>query len=169
MKYQLTIAFFLVVFLVGIGYYLGRSSNVVEVRGVDRFQPNFKKYEIPEKRFIFLPYPIEKLRVDTVKVPEYITEYVIVDRTKSINIDDWKVSFTYFDPNLGSYGTDMFNLPTSTLALDATALYTPRSVFIGTELNYTYKRFSLGLGAATNFKQIYPYVSVRYALTQYKW
>lgn len=171
MKQQLIFLSFLSIVMFGIGFITGRRTtdpvSSFETKYVDRYIPlKTDTYALPSRRLVYLPLPIEKTRVDTVRVPVEITKYVVADPNKAIRTTPSKASFTYFDPKEQRYRTDEYTIPKRahyfTAGIDG--LYAPTlktysaDVWVGFVTNKT----QIMVGFVTNPIQQYPYVGLRY-------
>jgi len=173
MKLYVILSFILVSAFVGLGYYFGAKQVTTKIVYVDKYTPPVSKYEIPNTKTIYLPLPINRTRVDTLRVPIYITRYVIVDLDSAITITNTSVQFRYFNPYTNAYGVNTYSLKPYLYSLTTSGelSYFPvtQSIAFNASQVFNVKNMTFGAGVITDFSNVYPYLSIKYNLINKKW
>lgn len=172
---KLYLSIFLIIGVFIIGYLTGRAATdpvlVSETKYVDRLTPPTAKYAHSFATTVYLPMPVIKTRIDTVRVPKEIIRYVLTDPKKAISTTPTKVSFTYFDPATQRYNTEWYLTPKKTYYFTAEAEYTYlfSTKQHNARLTGGFHRKNIGIIGGLQFTQIglTPFVGLRYNIIGY--
>jgi hypothetical protein len=174
MKTQLVLLLLTIFTLVGLGFSIGRwSAPSPDVVYRNTITPPKATYDIPKTVFLYLPFPIEHTRVDTIRVPEYITDYVIANPDSAIQVKKDKVIFVYYNPFTQSYREDIYEIKPYHYSLSTIGgfMYMPVSQTNTVTISqvFRYKNWTFYGGAGTDLKRLYPYIGINYTLKQTQW
>ena len=140
------------ILIIVVGYftfYYGKSTvKQPEKIYIEKFLPNPYKYTPPAKEYVYLPYPVEHTRVDTIRIPEKITEYKILPYN---GVKLGKSSFTLqlYDPVLNRFVENEYNYkqPLWSQNVTSSLLYSLPQRSIGIALDYTLWYKNIGISA----------------------
>jgi len=165
------ILFFLVCVSFGAGYYVGyKGKEIPKVKPITKYIP----IEIPKQVYVDRPVKeyvyktVEKVRVDTVRVPVDMKEYVVSDRYP-LSVNPSRVTFRYFDPEALRYQEDVYDIPDRFVKFSVTAGvgFDAVRLFQGHHISEVTPDFNLR--ANMNFKRIGTYASLNTKLLDNDW
>lgn len=90
---------------IALAYYVTRPPKVVtQIAYSQRFEPLLAKYPLNPNRIVFYrPFLTEKIRVDTIRVPDTIERYYLIERNRissiprGLRLDVWNTDDTRYE------------------------------------------------------------------------
>ncbi len=170
-KAIIIITIMLVLVSFGAGYWAGYKGKEIPVpKTVTKYIP----VEVPTIEYVDRPITeyiyktVERVRVDTVRVPVDMKEYVVSDRYP-LSVNPSRVTFRYFDPEALRYQEDVYDIPERFVKFSVTAGvgFDAIRLFQGQHISEVTPDFNLR--ANMNFKRIGTYASLNTKLLDNDW